>query len=65
MKNNIDNKKNELDKPLIRIKHYNSETGKVEFGTVLDVTLNTYLVVPDFKLSITVRWSKVNCDIVK
>ena len=47
---------------LFRVKHYNDSSGEVENGSVIDETLNTYLVIPDYNLAITVRWDKMNCD---
>ena len=53
-----------LEVPVVRVKHYNSETGDIEMGRVIDSTRNTHLVIPDYDLSITVRWSKHDCDIL-
>ena len=51
--------------PPVRVKHYNEETGKVEYGSVLEVTLNTYLVIPDYNTGILIRWDKKDCDILR
>ena len=51
--------------PGVRVRNYNEETGKTEHGTVIDATLNTYLVIPDYNLSMTVRWDKMNCDVLR
>lgn len=51
--------------PAVRVRNYNEETGETEDGTVIDATLNTYLVMPDYNLGITVRWDKMNCDVLR
>lgn len=51
--------------PAVRVRNYNEETGETEYGTVIDATLNTYLVIPDYNLSMTVRWDKMNCDVLR
>ena len=51
--------------PAVRVRNYNEETGETEDGTVIDATLNTYLVIPDYNLNMTVRWDKVNCDVLR
>ena len=51
--------------PAVRVRNYNEETGETEDGTVIDATLNTYLVIPDYNLSMTVRWNKMNCDVFR
>lgn len=53
------------DVPAVRVRNYNEETGETEDGTVIDATLNTYLVIPDYNLSMTVRWDKMNCDVLR
>jgi len=57
--------RDKLEVPAVRVKHYNDETDDIEIGTVIDSTRNTYLVIPDYDLSVTVRWSKYNCDILQ
>ena len=54
-----------LNIPPVRVKHYNEETGEIEYGSVLGVTLNTYLVIPDYNISISIRWDKKDCDIIR
>jgi len=54
-----------LNIPPVRVKHYNEETGKVEYGSVLEVTLNTYLVIPDYNTGILIRWDKKDCDTLR
>lgn len=49
----------------VRVKHYNEETGKVEYGSVLEATLNTYLIIPDYNTNIIIRWDKKDCDILR
>jgi hypothetical protein len=51
--------------PAVRVRNYNEETGETEDGTVIDATLNTYLVIPDYNLQMTVRWDKMNCDVLR
>lgn len=51
--------------PAVRVRNYNDETGETEDGTVIDATLNTYLVIPDYNLQMTVRWDKMNCDVLR
>lgn len=51
--------------PPVRVKHYNEETGEIEYGSVLEATLNTYLVIPDYNTSISIRWDKKDCDILR
>jgi penicillin V acylase-like amidase (Ntn superfamily) len=52
--------------PAVRVRNYNEETGETEDGTVIDdATLNTYLVIPDYNLQMTVRWNKMNCDVLR
>lgn len=51
--------------PAVRVRNYNEETGETENGTVIEATLNTYLVIPDYNLSMTVRWDKMNCDVLR
>lgn len=51
--------------PAVRVRNYNEETGETEDGTVMDATLNTYLVIPDYNLQMTVRWDKANCDVLR
>lgn len=51
--------------PAVRVRNYNNETGETEDGKVIDATLNTYLVIPDYNLQITVRWDKMNCDVLR
>jgi len=48
----------------VRVRHYNAFTDDLEDGTVIDTTLNTYLVIPDYNLQKTVRWAKVDCDVL-
>lgn len=52
------------DVPAVRVRHYNAFTHKREDGTVIDITANTYLVIPDYNLQMNVRWSKVDCDVL-
>jgi hypothetical protein len=49
----------------LRVRHYNAFTDERENGTVIDTTLNTYLVIPDYNLQMTVRWAKVDCDVLR
>ena len=49
----------------VRVRNYNEETSETEDGTVIDATLNTYLVIPDYNLGMTVRWDKANCDVLR
>lgn len=51
--------------PAVRVRNYNEETGETEDGTVIDATLNTYLVIPDYNLSMAVRWNKMNCSVLR
>lgn len=51
--------------PAVRVRNYNEKTGETEEGTVIDATLNTYLVIPDYNLQMTVRWDKMNCDVLR
>ena len=51
--------------PPVRVRHWNEETDEREDGTVIDITLNTYLVIPDVNLEITERWGKIDCDILR
>jgi hypothetical protein len=51
--------------PVVRVRNYNEETGETEDGTVIDATLNTYLVIPDYNLQMTVIWDKINCDVLR
>ena len=51
--------------PVVRVRNHNEETGETEEGTVIDATLNTYLVIPDYNILITVRWNKMNCDVLR
>lgn len=51
--------------PAVRVRNYNEETDETEDGTVIDITLNTYLVIPDYNLQMTVRWDKLNCDVLR
>lgn len=51
--------------PDVRVRNYNEETGETEDGTVIDATLNTYLVIPDYNIQITVRWDKMSCDVLR
>jgi hypothetical protein len=53
------------DVPAVRVRHYNAFTDDLEDGTVIDTTLNTYLVIPDYNLQKTVRWAKVDCDVLR
>ena len=53
------------DVPAVRVRHYNAFTDEREDGTVIDTTANTYLVIPDYNLQMTVRWSKVDCDVLR
>lgn len=48
-----------------RVKHYNQETAEVEFGTVYDKRESYYLVIPDYNISLLVKWRKINCDIIR
>lgn len=48
----------------VRVRHWNEETDEREDGTVIDIALNTYLVIPDVNLSITKRWAKIDCDVL-
>lgn len=53
------------DVPAVRVRNYNAFTDEREDGTVIDATLNTYLVIPDYNLQMTVRWAKVDCDVLR
>jgi hypothetical protein len=53
------------DVPAVRVRHYNAFTDEREDGTVIDTTANTYLVIPDYNLNMTVRWAKVDCDVLR
>lgn len=53
------------DVPAVRVRHYNAFTDEREDGTVIDTTANTYLVIPDYNPQMTVRWSKVDCDVLR
>lgn len=56
---------NSIYVPAVMVRNYNEETGETEDGTVIDETLNTYLVIPDYNLQMTVRWEKMNCDVLR
>lgn len=60
----INNVVSSAEVPAVRVRNYNNETSEVEDGTVIEATLNTYLVIPDYNLSMTVRWDKMNCDVL-
>jgi len=51
--------------PSVRVRYYNEETGETENGTVINSTRNTYLVIPDHNLSMTVSWDKMSCDVLR
>lgn len=51
--------------PAVRVRHYNEETGETEEGTVIGTTLNTYLAIPDYNLSISVRWDRKDCNVLR
>jgi len=53
------------DVPAVRVRHYNAFKDEREDGTVIDTTANTYFVIPDYNLQITVRWAKVDCDVLR
>jgi len=53
------------DVPAVRVRHYNAFIDEREDGTVIDTTANTYLVIPDYDLQMTVRWAKVDCDVLR
>tara|TARA_R110002012_G_scaffold310735_1_gene519195 strand:+ start:525 stop:938 length:414 start_codon:yes stop_codon:yes gene_type:complete len=63
--NKIFRSENCAEVPAVRVRNYNEETGDTELGTLIDATLNTYLVIPDYNLSMTVRWDKMNCDVLR
>ena len=62
---NISDVVSSAEVPAVRVRNYNEETSEVEDGTVIEATLNTYLVIPDYNLSMTVRWDKMNCDVLR
>lgn len=46
-----------------RVKHWNYETDEEETGTLIESTLHTYLVIPDYDLNRQVRWDKIECEL--
>jgi len=54
-----------IEVPPVRVKHYNYKTEEENYGTVIDLNTNRYLVIPDYNLSITEVWLKSECDVIK
>ena len=48
-----------------RVMRYDSYSGEYWYGTIISETANSYIVVPDDDLRPTIKWSKVDCEIVK
>lgn len=57
-----DNKQSQFK---LMVRFFHTDIDETFDGTVIEETVNYYIVVPDDDLMLTVRWNKKRCDIIK
>lgn len=54
-----------IDVPPVRVRYWNYRADEQEDGTVIDQTKTHYIVIPDINLQATVRWPKMDCNVLR
>ena len=54
-----------IDVPPVRVRYWNYSADEKEDGTVIDVTKTDYVVIPDVDIRPTVRWPKMDCEVLR